>query len=165
MTLLIQILTTLVLVIGIILGESISTKAFGMFKKTWFYLIEITFFVLILVLIFNSVSLTEYSEIATLLIYGISGFLTIIFVRGVMSGLGIFSKHVEKKVLRKKDEKDYIIGLKKSLERRGFEIEEIIKIAKETGFRKDIIDKVLTYFEIKPKLQKINKRKSRRKTY
>ena len=160
MNLLNQILTTLALVLGIAFGEIISARVFGTLKRKGLYLIEIGFFVVIIVLIFNTLALTEYSNIIAILLYFLIGLLTIIFVRGVITGLGLFSEHIKKNILKQKDEVDYIIGLKKALERRGLSIEDIVKIAKEAGFSKRNIDKVLVYFDITKK-----RRKKRRKTY
>jgi len=76
-----------------------------------------------------------------------------------MTGLGLFSKRIKKDVLKQKNEVDYIVGLKKSLERRGFSAEDIINVAKEVGFSRKNIDKVRIYFDIINK-QKKNKRKA-----
>ena len=159
-----QILTTLALVLGIAAGETISTRVFGTLKKRVLYLIEIIFFVVIIVLTFNTITMTKYSNIIIVSLYFFNGFLTIIFVRGIISGLGLFSIHIKKNILRQKDEVDYILGLKKSLERHGFGIKDIFKIAKETGFSKKNIDKVLTYFNL-PIKNKNKKKKSKRKAY
>lgn len=165
MSLLIQIITTLALVFGIVIGEAISTKAFGTLKKVWLYLVEIAIFVITIVFIFNTIALTEHSDFAITLIYFFSGFLTIIFSRGIITGLGIFSEHIKKDILRQKDEIDYVIGLKKALERRGFKIKEIIRISKEIGFSNKNIEKVLVYFNIKKPATKKRKKKTRRKAY
>lgn len=154
-----QIITTLALVFGIALGEFLSAKVFGTLKKMWLYLIELILFVSIIVLTLNSLALTVYSTYLITAIYFFSGFLTIVFVRGVITGLGIFSEHVKKEVLKSKNELDYILGLKKALERRKFKPKDIIKISKEAGFSEKNIDKVINYFGIK------KPKKRRRKTY
>lgn len=141
MEFLIQIVSTLFLVLGIATGEAAATKAFGALKHAWMYLVEISLFVLIIVAIFNTFGLSQFSIYYVLAIYFLSGMLTIIFVRGILSGAGILATRVNETVLKEKSQLDYVLGLKKALERRGFKENEIKRIAKEVGFSEKNIKK------------------------
>jgi len=158
MNIILQIITTLALISGISIGEFLSTKVFGILKKSWLYIVELLIFVIIIVTILNSISLEIYSIYLIAVIYFISGFLTIIFVRGIISGLGLFSEHFKRNILKNKNELDYILGLKKALERRKFKQDDILKILKEVGFSEKNINKIINYFGIKNK-------KIKKKTY
>ncbi len=147
MNLIFQVITTLALVLGIFLGEAVSTKAFGTFEKWWYYLIEIILFVIIIVIVFSIIEIEFYAENITYLISFLVGFISIIFARGVISGLGFFSEQFKEKILKQKNEMDYIIGLKKALGRRNFKDDEIKKISKEVGFYDKKIKKVDMFFK------------------
>lgn len=142
MSLFLQIITTLFLILGVICGELISTKVFGELKKVWLYFLEIFGFVFLIVLMLNTIAIFEYSKPLIVFLYFISGFLVIVFVRGIVSGIGFFSERTKRIIKKKINELDYIFGLKKALERRGFKKEEIIRILKEVGFSKSKIEKV-----------------------
>jgi low affinity Fe/Cu permease len=113
------------------------------------YIFEIVSFVIGIVIIFNFFSFTDFSAALFILTYFGIGFLVILVVRGVMTAAGAIAEHVKENVLKVKDDKDYIIGIKKALERRGFESEEIVKIAKEVGYKPDLVDDVLIFFGYK----------------
>ncbi|MCD6547725.1 MAG: hypothetical protein J7K22_04205 [Nanoarchaeota archaeon] len=139
-----QMLATLSLVIGITIGEFLASKVFGVFKKMYMQILEVVLFVVLLVFILNS--FVPYNSWFSLLIYFVIGFITVVFVKGVLSGAGILSYHLSKKMIKKRDSTDLLIGLKKALERRGFKQEDIKRIAKECGFKDVEIKKV---FELK----------------
>lgn len=143
--LIIQMVSTLMLVLGIAAGEIVATKTFGVLKKKWLYLVEIGIFVLIIVFIFNTIMLEQFNEIVITAIYFASGFLTILFVRGIISGFGFLAVQIKEKALREYKQEDYIVGLKKALERRSFEEEEIKRIAKEAGFKQSSIRDVFLF--------------------
>ena len=143
--LLVQMTSTLMLVLGIAAGEFIATKTFGVLKKKIFYIVEIGIFVLIIVFIFNTILLEQFNAIAIIAIYFASGFLTILFVRGLISGLGFFAVQIKEKVLKIYKQEDYVAGLKKALERRGFEEDEIKRVAKEVGFKQNAIREVFIF--------------------
>lgn len=147
--LIVQILSTFALVLGVAGGEALASRAFGMFKKPWMYLFEIVAFVVGIVIIFNVFSFTEFDAVLFILTYFAIGFLMLLVVRGTMTGAGIIAEHVKEKVLKVRDEKDYILGLNKALERRGFEKEEIVRIAKEIGYNPNLVDDVLIFFGYK----------------
>ena len=69
MTLLLQVLTTISLIIGVITGEFFSTKAFGNIRKSWVYIAEVAVFVTIIVLVLSNISITDYSGLITIGIY------------------------------------------------------------------------------------------------
>jgi len=143
--LIIQMISTLMLVLGIAGGEIVATKTFGVLKKRWLYIVEIGIFVLIIVFIFNTIMLEQFNEFVVLAIYFASGFLTILFVRGLISGFGFLATQVKEKVLKEYKQEDYVAGLKKALERRGLEDEEIQRIAKEVGFKQSAIREVFIF--------------------
>lgn len=147
--LLLQTISTLMLVLGIATGEMTATKAFGVLKKRWLYLVEIVIFVLTIVYIFNTIMLTQLNEFLLIAIYFSCGFLTILFARGLISGLGFLAIQVKEKVLKEYKQEDLCIGLKKALERRGFEEDEIKRIAKEVGFKQNVIRDVFLFGKTK----------------
>jgi hypothetical protein len=139
MELLLQVVSTLLLVLGIAAGETLATKAFGALKHAWMYLVEIALFVVIIVSIFNTIVLSESNLYYLLAVYFCSGLLTIIFVRAIFSGAGILAVRAKEVLLKEKKEMDYVLGLKKALERRGFKEKEIKRVAKEAGFSEKTI--------------------------
>lgn len=161
--LLVQILSTFALVLGVAGGEVIASKAFGVFKKSWMYIIEIIFFVAGIVFIFNLFTFTEFNAVLFILTYFVIGLVVIVVIRGIMTAAGIAAEHVNEKVLKIRKETDYIIGLKKALERRGFGLEEIIKIAKEVGYKSRLVDDVLVFFGYKKQIKKKTPKKIKRK--
>lgn len=144
--LIIQVLATLALVLGILAGESVATKAFGMLKKSWMYIIEILLFVIAIVILMDNFTITEFDSTTIILFYFLIGFLVIIGIRSLMTGFGIMAEQVKHKGLKIKKEEDYIVGLRKALERRGFEKREIRRIAKEIGFKKRKIEDIFDYW-------------------
>jgi hypothetical protein len=147
MDMIIQILATLALVLGIAAGESLATRAFGTFKKSWYYLVEIAIFVISIVIILNNFALKELNSTLIILFYFIIGLVIIICIRGAMTGFGILAEQVKEKVLKIRKEEDYIIGLRKALQRRSFSSKQIKRIATETGFNKDKIEKIFDYWQ------------------
>lgn len=151
--LLVQMISTLMLVLGIAAGEFVATKTFGALKKKMLYIVELGIFVLLIVFIFNTIVLVQYSSIALVAIYFASGLLTILFVRGLISGLGFFAVQIKEKALKEYKQEDYVAGLRKALERRGFEEEEIKRIAKEVGFKQNAIREVFIFGHAPRKLK------------
>lgn len=149
MSLLLQILATIFLVLGISLGEILSARAFGLFKKNWMYLVEILLFIPLLIAILNYIKFEEISLTKIVFINFIIGFSLIIFIRGLLSGAGIFAERVKEVILKIRKEEDYLLGLKKALERRGFKLTEIKRIAKEIGFDEKKISEVICDKELK----------------
>lgn len=145
MTLAIQFGITLSLILGIISGEAIATKFLGALNKKWHYVAEIILFISIITLIVNTIAISDIP--ISLIFYFLVGAITIIFIRYLITAGGIISRHIKKELLKRKDEKDYIIGLKKSLERRGFETKEIKRIAREVGFSRKLIEEVFNFFK------------------
>jgi len=160
----IQILTTFALILGVAGGETVSSKVFGLLKKSWHYLVEIAIFVLIMVIILNTIVFTEFESVTVILSYFAMGFGTIITIRAGISGFGFLTEHIKNEILKTKEEEDFIIGLKKSLERRGIAHKEIFKISKEIGFSQNKINKTLGYFGIAELAEKPKKKRIKRKT-
>jgi hypothetical protein len=145
--LIVQVLATLALVLGIAAGESLVTRAFGTFKKSWYYLIEVAIFVVSIVVILNNFAIKELNSTFIILFYFITGLVIIICIRAAMTGFGILAEQVKEKVLKIRKEEDYIIGLRKALQRRSFSSKQIKRIAAETGFNKDKIEKIFDYWQ------------------
>jgi len=143
--LIVQMISTLMLVLGIASGELVATKTFGVLKKKWLYIVEIGIFVLIIVFILNTVMLEQFNEFVIIAIYFFTGFLSILFVRGLISGFGFLAIQIKENVLKEYKQEDYIAGLKKALERRNFKEEEIKRIAKEAGFKQSAIREVFLF--------------------
>jgi len=143
--LIVQMISTLMLVLGIASGELVAIKAFGVLKKKWLYIVEIGIFVLIIVFILNTVMLEQFNEFVIIAIYFFTGFLSILFVRGLISGFGFLAIQIKENVLKEYKQEDYIAGLKKALERRNFKEEEIKRIAKEAGFKQSAIREVFLF--------------------
>jgi predicted TIM-barrel fold metal-dependent hydrolase len=143
----IQVLATLALVLGVAAGETIATRAFGAMKKSWYYLIEIGIFVAAIVIILNSFAITELDSTLIILFYFFTGAITIAFIRAIITGFGVMSEQIKEKVLKVRKEEDYIVGLRKALQRRGLEAKEIKRIAKETGFSNDKIEGIFDFLD------------------
>lgn len=156
--LIVQMISTLMLVLGIASGELIATKAFGILRKKWLYVVEIGIFVLIIVFILNTVMLEKFNEFIIITIYFLTGFLSILFVRGMISGFGFLAIQIKENILKEYKQEDYIAGLKKALERRNFKEEEIKRIATETGFKQSSIREVFL-FGYKKKNQSLKRKK------
>jgi hypothetical protein len=157
-----QILATLGLVLGIAGGETAATRAFGIFKKKWLYIVEISFFVICIVIVFNTLMIVQMESYWLIFLYFLSGFLIIIFIRAAMTGAGIFAEQIMENVIKPRKEEDYILGLKKALERRGFKVKEIRRMAREIGYSEEKIGNVFDFWaEEKPK----KKAKKRRKKF
>jgi len=135
------------LILGVAAGEGASTKAFGLMKKPWLHIVEIVLFVISIIVIFSSFAITELNSTWIILFYFTTGLITIIVIRAGMTGFGIVSEHVKEKILKIKKEEDYIIGLKKALERRGFENDEIKKISKEVGLNSKKTEKIFDFID------------------
>jgi hypothetical protein len=154
-----QTLSTITLILGIAMGEILATRAFGMLKKRWLYFVEIALFVVIIVLILNTVMLSQFDITVIMLINFFCGMLSILFVRGVISGVGFLADHIKEKVLKEYKQEDLCAGLKKALERRGFEENEIKRVAKEVGFKQNVIREVFLFgYKEKPKFKRKHKR-------
>jgi len=155
MELLFQLASTLALILGIILGEVLAIKSFGIIKNKIYYLLDILLFVCILVIALNKFIVPSFDLLRLIFVNFSIGFITIIFARGVVSLAGFLSKRTYEKIARPLDQEDFIIGLKTALKRRGFDENEIYRIAKEVGFNNKKIREII-YF---PKL--INKEEER----
>jgi hypothetical protein len=142
MDLLLQLFSTFALILGIAAGENIATRAFGMLKRPAMYLIEVFLFVVSIVVVF-SIFIIQFTNLSIIILfYSSLGFVLILGIRGVITLIGLISYHIREDVLKVKDNRDYMIGLKKSLERRAFEKEEIRRILIEAGFTADEVEPI-----------------------
>ena len=131
-----SIIGTIIFAIGAIVGGIISNKAFEKPKSLPFEILEIIVFYLV---IFILESRIKY--FSNVLILAIIGFLSSIVARASSSKLIFLNEKVEMK--RKRSKYGLLIGLENSLRRRGYNIEEMKKIAKEVGFNDSEIKKVI----------------------
>ena len=131
-----NIIGTIVFAIGAIVGGLISNKAFKRPKNLPFEILEvITFYLVIFILE------TRIRSFSNFLILGIIGFLSSIVARASSSKLMFLNEKINMK--RKRSKYGLLLGLENSLRRRGYNIEEIKRIAKEVGFNDSEIKKVM----------------------
>lgn len=131
---------TLVLVLSVVLGESLSTKVFGTLKNVWLYLLDITLFVGVLVVVLNNVSTANiYTAVP---VYFASGFLTIVCVRGLTTLLGFGSGRVaEKRKRSHAGEEQYVENIGRNLKRYNLKDDEIKEVLLNSGFKKKVVEK------------------------
>ena len=131
-----NIIGTIIFALGVIIGGIVSNKAFKRPKNLSFEILEIIIFYLVIFILETRI---EY--LSNYFIFGIIGFLSSIVARASSSKLIFIKEKVDMK--RKTSKYGLLIGLKNSLRRRGFDAEEIKKLAKELGFDDSEIKKVI----------------------
>jgi hypothetical protein len=171
LTLIQQIALTLSFVFGVLAGEIAGSKIFGTPKKFIVQIVEIIFFIIIAMTVFNLILLEDMNIYTTMIIYFIIAALVIFFLRGVTTLLGRISLRIQMKKEKKKESKE--IDFARSLARRGYKKQEIKRMLLESEFNKKKVDKIFetglieTQAKIKrvkkPKRIKRKKRKSRKK--
>jgi hypothetical protein len=135
---LLQMALTLSLVVSAMLGELVSTKVFGTLKSAWLYIIDIILFVVVMVVVLNSIGV--YEALIAVPLYFISGFLTIVSVRGLTTLMGFESaKLAEKGKISEVREEHYIKNLRRNLERYNMEEDEIEEVLLNSGFKKRLV--------------------------
>lgn len=146
-----QIIALLALMIGILLGEELATKAFGRIKPI-FLIIDIIIFVVIITLLYSFLAFTELGIIFYLINFGL-GFVTIIIVRGIEGGLGLTEMGAAQEKIT--------INMIRALARYGLSNEEIKGVLKRSGFSPKTVDSISDVIEqsipaYAPKLLKIS---------
>ena len=126
---------TIAFVIGAVVGGFISNYAFKKNRNLINEVLEIVIFYLIAFI------LSEHVYNFSPFIFGTIGFFSAIAARGISSNFNQAAFEIKKKA--KVGRIGLLIGLENALRRRGFEKEEIIKIAKEVGFSKKEVDEVI----------------------
>ena len=131
-----NIIGTIIFAIGVILGGILSERAFKRPKNLPFEILEVIIFYLI---IFILESRIEY--LSNYFVFGVIGFISSIVARASSSKLVFVNEEINMK--RKRSKYGLLIGLENSLRRRGYNAEEIKRIAKEVGFKDSEIKKVI----------------------
>ncbi len=135
--LIIQVASLLSLLFGILIGEVVTLKVFGR-PKPKIIMLDIVVFVLILVLIFNYVSLTELGYVYYALNF-VVGLFAIILVRAVESVLKLTESP--------KEEEKIAVNVVRLLSRYGVSEEEIKNVLKRSGISPKIVDRLNEYVE------------------
>ncbi len=136
-----QVALTLSLVFSVVLGESLSTRVFGVLKNSWLYLLDILLFVVLVVVALNNIGVEN--PVIALPLYFLSGFLIIISVRGLTTLLGFESaKSIRRDKKRvEANEEHYIENLIRNLERYNLKVDEIEEVLLNSGFKKKLVEK------------------------
>lgn len=136
-----QVALTLSLVFSVVLGESLSTRVFGVLKNSWLYLLDILLFVVLVVVALNNIGVEN--PVIALPLYFLSGFLIIISVRGLTTLLGFESaKSIRRDKKRvEANEEHYIENLIRNLERYNLKVDEIKEVLLNSGFKKKLVEK------------------------
>lgn len=165
MSLVQQIALTLSFVFGVLAGEIAGSKIFGTPKKFIIQILEIIFFIIIAMTVFNLILLEEMNIYTTMVIYFIIASLVIFFLRGITTLLGRISLRIQTQKEKKKESRE--IDFARSLARRGYKKQEIKRMLLESGFNKKKIDKIfetgLIETQAKIKREKKPKRIKRKK--
>ena|GEM_PF-2081111 len=138
---LIQFLTALSLIGGIIVGEAVATSIFGSNKKWYINIIELMLFILLLIVIMDKIYLPEANYF---LILGINFFLGstgILLSRGSTTGFGFLSQKIKLKLDErgKVSEQTLIIGLLRNLNGK-LPAQELKRLLENSGFNKKKVD-------------------------
>ncbi|MBR9677889.1 MAG: hypothetical protein GOU97_01150 [Nanoarchaeota archaeon] len=131
-----QIFITFSLVLGTVAGESLVIKAFGRPKKGWHALIQVLGFIILVVIMLNSITTTNTGFRVVSAIYFLTSFLAIVFINGLTTLIGFSAVKVKKTVTRQRSEESKIIGLYRSLKHKGVKEKDIICSLEEAGFKK-----------------------------
>ena len=121
---------TVVFIIGAFLGGLIARYSFKSQSSIKFEILEIIIFYLILFLFESRIQFSN-----SIFLFGIVGFLSSIAARGISSKF----VYADIKIKRKTGRYGLLFGLENALRRRGFEKDEIKKIAEEVGFKREEI--------------------------
>jgi len=148
-----QIINTLCLIIGVIIGETASNKLFGFSKKWYLNMIEVMLFIIILITLFNNTYIQESNAITTAIINLVFGTTSITITRGIVSGIGFFSKRIQTKKEQRNqiNETTIIIGLTRNLLRKGIDKEEIINILQNSGLNNRNTAKTVNQVDLEKK--------------
>ena len=145
-----QVASLLSLLFGILIGEVVTIKVFGR-PKPKIIILDIIVFVLILVIIFNYVSLTELGYIYYALNF-VVGLFVIVLLRAIESALKLTENP--------KEEEKIAVNVIRILSRYGVSEEEIKDVLKRSGISPKIMDRLNEYVETNvphyaPKLAKL----------
>ncbi len=164
-----QIFSLLSLVFGIVAGEAITYKIFGV-PKPKIILVDIVLFVILISIIFSFVNFTEFNIIYYIVNF-LAGFIAIIVARSVEGVLGMTETTIAQEKL--------LVNIVRLMIRHGFSEEEISDALKRSGYSPRIVKKYESMLEsnapqyiprimkieadIEKILKKVGERKGRRK--
>jgi len=126
-----QIFSLLSLVFGIVAGEAITYKIFGV-PKPKVILVDIVLFVILISIIFSFVNFTEFS-LTYYIVNFLAGFVSIIVVRSIEGTLGMTETTIAQEKL--------LVNIIRLMIRHGFSEEEISDALKRSGYSPRIVKK------------------------
>lgn len=159
MTLVVEFLSALALVVGIVIGESVATMAFGRPKQMKYFAIELVIFVLALILITRTILLTELDLLVMMGINSIVGVVAAIVSRGISTLAGYLSAIPSSGALSKYTREEKLaIGTIETLSKYGVEKKEIKQILYDTGFSKKIVEDIFKTHKFTTRMNPLVKR-------
>ncbi len=132
-----QIASLLSLVFGIVAGEAITYKIFGV-PKPKIILVDIVLFVILISVIFSFVNFTEFN-IVYYIINFLAGFVSIIVVRSIEGTLGMTETTIAQEKL--------LVNIIRLMIRHGFSEGEISDALKRSGYSPRIVKKYESMLE------------------
>lgn len=145
MEVIIQFLVTLCLVLGVLLGEVLSTKAFGFNRKWYLNLIEVVLFVLGLTILLNFTYLEVYDVYLISALNFVIGFIVILITRGITTVAGLLGQRInENRAVKARITDETIIsGLTRNLLNYGLTRRRITSMLGNVGFDKVKVGQVV----------------------
>ncbi|HLC51390.1 MAG TPA: hypothetical protein VJH90_03395 [archaeon] len=137
MAILASIATLLSLIVGIIIGEMLSTRVFGKVKPKFIFF-DIAIFVVVISVIYNLFDLSSYG----ILLYVINmtiGLVTIVSTRTIGATLKFTEKEAEEDKL--------VVNIIRALSRYGLDNEEIKGVLKRSGVNPSLVDKYSEFID------------------
>lgn len=130
-----QIVLLFALIVGIISGEFISSRVFGRSGKFLMVLIELLFFVVILVTLGDSVTLQQGQLGKGIAVNFIIGLIATVASIGIVTALGYLGKLPEVVLQGHTKEEKLLINSMEALFSKGFSEKEVIETMKKAGFK------------------------------
>jgi len=138
-----QIISTVLFLIGVIIGENLASKTFGIPKKEWFLIEIIVFATISAFLVSNTFITSDVLLYPTSLLLGI---ISMYASRGISTLLGLTGERIEKKLDRKFGLDEVTISIIRELHRKGMDRKEIKDILTRSGFGRRRVNKFLREF-------------------
>lgn len=136
-----QIISSFSIISGVIAGDFLATKAFGRSFNKKMHILELLFFIFLITLAVPSADQINFLFIFPYLFF--LSFLLLIFVRGTVTFLGIYSSRVKDFLLNQPSQEEIISNLYFSLKKEGVKTNKIIKILLNSGLNKKRIKKIV----------------------
>jgi hypothetical protein len=154
-----QFFLSLILIIGIVIGESLATKAFGRPKQQPLFLFELAVFVLVIILATTTLQYTQLSFIPLLAVNALIGVISAVVSRGVSTGLGYLSALPQKKPFQKYTNEERLLqNVMHAMCESGLKREEITDVLARSGYDRKDIDSIWTLKKMKTKPHPLLKR-------